>query len=215
MRVPPPPAPGPPSSPPPPSVQSGKSIAEDNASAWFAEINALGADGVRRALKNAQKGPVHEDIPVAISNLRKTPKTNVIDLGGGPKCVLAGKKWIVEYQNGAGENQTISIDTDLMQTVYIFKYHDFVIKINGKVNAIVIDTCAKTARVFDEALASVELVNNKDIQVQCMKTALAVSIDWCTAVTYCLSESFAKAQVITAKSAAVNLVHPTKDDGKS
>lgn len=41
-----------------------------------------------------------------------------------------------------------------------------------------------------------------------------ISTDGCIAVMYYLSGSFEKAQVITAKSAAVNLARPTDDDGK-
>lgn len=111
-----------------------------------------------------------------------------------------------------GDN-LVSIDAHLKQKVYIYKCHESVIKINGKVNAIVLDGCSKTACVFDEALASVELVNCKDTQIQCLKTAPAVSIDGCTSVSYYMSADFANAQIISAKSAALHLIRPTDDDG--
>jgi adenylyl cyclase-associated protein len=93
-----------------------------------------------------------------------------------------------------------------------YKLHDCVIKVEGKINAIVIDSCSKTACVFNEALASVEVVNSKDIQIQCTTRAPAISIDGCTAITYYMPDTFADCQVITAKSAAVNLIRPTDDD---
>jgi adenylyl cyclase-associated protein len=93
-----------------------------------------------------------------------------------------------------------------------FKLTDCLIKIDGKINAIVLDSCSKTACVFEEALASVEIVNSKDIQIQCTTRAPAMTIDGCTAVTYYMPESFAECQVITAKSAAINLIRPTDDD---
>jgi predicted aminopeptidase len=39
-----------------------------------------------------------------------------------------------------------------------------------------------------------------------------VTIDGCTAVSFYMSDSFAACQIITAKSAAVNLIRPTEDD---
>lgn len=214
VMAPPPPPPGPPPPPAPASDLQGGSN-EDTAGALFAEISALGEKGVRGGLKKATRGPVNEITSESSVKALLTPKKKVVNLGGEPKCVLTGKKWNIEYQNGATGDKAVSIDTDLKQTVYIFKCHDSLVKINGKVNAVVLDGCSKTACVFDEALASVELVNSKDIQIQCTKTAPAVSIDGCTAVTYYMSPEYALAQIITAKSASVNLIRPTEDDGKS
>lgn len=211
-------SPAPPVAPPPPPAlvpaTSGADPSEDKAGALFAELSALGEKGVRSSLKKATKGPVNEAVPAEV----KKPATavamkKVIKLGGDPKCQLSGKKWTIEFQNGANGDKAVSIDTDLKQTVYVFKCLDSLIKVNGKVNAIVLDGCVKTACVFEEALASVELVNCKDVQIQCLKTAPAVSIDGCTSVSYYMSADFANAQIISAKSAALNLIRPTDDDG--
>lgn len=94
----------------------------------------------------------------------------------------------------------------------MYKCNDSLIKVNGKINAIVLDSCSKTACVFEEAMATVEVVNSKDIQIQCTKTAPAMTIDGCVAVTYYMPSTFAQSQIITAKSAAVNLIRPTDDD---
>lgn len=214
-----PPAPPTAPPPPPPPTKSDAPPAEDAAGALFAEISALGENGVRGSLKKATKGPVAagggdaegaDDKPKAAT---ATPRKKAVDLGGAPKCALAGKKWTVEYQNGANGDKAVSLDADLKQTVYVFKCHDSLIKVNGKVNAIVLDGCSKTGCIFEEALASVEIVNSKDIQIQCTKTAPAVSIDGCTSVSYYMSPNYKDGQIITAKSAAINLIRPTEDDG--
>jgi len=207
-----PPAP-PPGPPPPPAPSSEGPAAEDTAGALFAEINSLGENGLRGSLKKATKGPVSDGIPASFAVPAPSPRKREVKLGGEPKCALAGKKWTIEYQNGAIDDKAIEIETDLKQTVYIYKCYDSLVKIKGKVNAIVLDNCSKFACVFEEALASVEIVNSRDIQVQCTKTAPAMSIDGCTAVTYYMSKKFTEAQIITAKSAAINLIRPTKDDG--
>lgn len=212
------PPPAPPVAPPPPppihsnDMKTGAST-EDAAGALFAEISSLGEKGVRSSLKKATKGPVNESSPREASTPTPKSKGKTVDLGGEPRCSLSGKKWTIEYQNGANGDNAVSIDTDLKQTVYIYRCHNSLVKINGKVNAIVLDGCSKTGCIFEEALASIEVVNSKDIQIQCLKTAPAVSIDGCTSVSYYMSPSFAEAQIITAKSAAVNLIRPTEDDG--
>lgn len=212
--------------PPPPPPRTGKADGvsmDDSAGALFAEINALAENGIRSSLKKATKGPVENKDDTNKKGISSTSKSDekkqrvpmkkVIDLGGEAKCALSGKKWTIEYQNGANGDNAVSIDTDLKQTVYVYKCHDSLIKINGKVNAIVLDCCSKTACIFEEALASVELVNSKDVQIQCTKNAPALSIDGCTSISYYMSTSFKDAQIITAKSAAVNLIRPTDDDG--
>lgn len=211
--VPPPAPPVAPPPPPPPPVSKDGSPMEDAAGALFAEISALGENGVRSSLKKATKGPVNDSGPREATTPKEKSKGKNVNLGGEPKCSLSGKKWAIEFQNGANGDNAVSIDTDLKQTAYIYKCHDSLIKVNGKVNAIVLDCCTKTACIFEEALASVEIVNSKDVQIQCLKTAPAVSIDGCTSVTYYMSPGFADAQIITAKSAAINLVRPTDDDG--
>lgn len=214
--VPPPAPPVAPPPPPPPMVSNDSKKGEsmvDAAGALFAEISSLGEKGVRSSLKKATKGPVNECSPREASSPTPRAKGKTVDLGGEPKCSLSGKKWTIEYQNGANGDNAVSIDTDLKQTVYIYRCHNSLVKVNGKVNAIVLDGCSKTGCIFEEALASIELVNSKDIQIQCLKTAPAVSIDGCTSVSYYMSPKFAEAQIITAKSAAVNLIRPTEDDG--
>lgn len=213
-----PPAPpvAPPPPPPPTAADNKGASNEDAAGALFAEISKLGENGVRSGLKKATKGPVSDENkhPNEMGGVTAVPlKKKQVNLGGEPKCSLSGKKWTIEYQNGKKGDDCVSIDTDLKQTVYVYKCHDSLIKINGKVNAIVLDCCSKTACIFEEALASVEIVNSKDIQIQCTKNAPALSIDGCTSVTYYMSSTYKDAQIITAKSAAINLIRPTDDDG--
>lgn len=223
----------PPPPPPPAPPANGTSRNEDGgalddaAGALFAQISALG-EGIREGLKKATRGPVTEDddgkdqnisangdkdaISTVAAEVKKKSKT-VKDLGGDPKCALAGKKWTVEFQSGRNGDDMITLETDMKQTVYIYRCHDTIVKVSGKVNAIVMDSCEKSGCMFDEALASVELVNCKDVQLQCLKSAPAVSIDGCISVCYYMSKTFKEAQIITAKSASINLVRPTDDDG--
>ena len=82
-----------------------------------------------------------------------------------PKFALDGKKWAVEHQVG---NRTLVIeDVNPKQTVYVYDCVDCVIQIKGKANNITLDKCAKTGVVFEDVLATCELVNCVSMQVQC------------------------------------------------
>lgn len=144
---PPPPPPGAPP-PPPPVEKSAGGAVEDAAGALFAEIAALG-EGVRGNLKKATRGPVNETAPEPTSKPAPKPAQKKAVATGKPVCELAGKKWTIEHQVG---NKEVSVDVTMKQTVYIYKCNDSLIKLNGKVNAIVLDSCTKTACVFDEAM---------------------------------------------------------------
>ena len=72
--------------------------------------------------------------------------------------------WFQEYQDG---NKNITIDdTNMKQTVYVFKCLNSTIQINGKVNSIILDNCKKCAVVFDDVIAAVDFVNCQSVQGQ-------------------------------------------------
>jgi adenylyl cyclase-associated protein len=150
---PPPPAKGPPPPPPRPTAPAAVST-DDAAGALFAEIAALGEGGVRSGLKKAVRGPVNTTAPEA--SLKPAPgpivpKATAVVSSGEAKCELTGKKWQIEHQTG---QKNLSVEGTLKQSVYIYKCTDSIIKVNGKVNAIVLDSCVKTSCVFDEVMVS-------------------------------------------------------------
>eukprot|EP00179_Madagascaria_erythrocladioides_P006121 CAMPEP_0198328964 /NCGR_PEP_ID=MMETSP1450-20131203/15835_1 /TAXON_ID=753684 ORGANISM="Madagascaria erythrocladiodes, Strain CCMP3234" /NCGR_SAMPLE_ID=MMETSP1450 /ASSEMBLY_ACC=CAM_ASM_001115 /LENGTH=244 /DNA_ID=CAMNT_0044033131 /DNA_START=190 /DNA_END=924 /DNA_ORIENTATION=+ len=209
---PPPPPPGPP--PPPPPAAAGGASSEDAAGALFASINALGEDGVRAGLKKATRGPVNTETP-AVAPKPAAPKPAAAPAAAKPKqpavCALQGKKWAVEFQEG---NDSLEITVaDPKHTVYIYKCNKGLLQVKGKCNSISIDSCSKFNVVFENAVSQCEIVNSKDIQVQCTGVAPSINIDNCTAVTYYLSkEAVETAHVITSKVAAINLIRPKPDD---
>mmetsp|Transcript_6168 Transcript_6168/g.11147 ORF Transcript_6168/g.11147 Transcript_6168/m.11147 type:complete len:246 (+) Transcript_6168:338-1075(+) len=208
---PPPPAPAPP--PPPPAGGAAAGGGEDGAAALFASINAAGSDGLRAGLKKATRGPVNQEAPVAAAPKpkEKAAAAPAAAADKPPKCALVGKKWEIEYQS---DNHEIQIDvTDIKQTIYIFKCNKVTIQIKGKCNSISIDSCNKTAVVFEDALSQCEIVNSKDIQVQSTGKSPSINMDNCTAVTFYLSaQSVADAHIVTAKCAAINIIRPKDDD---
>jgi hypothetical protein len=52
-------------------------------------------------------------------------------------------------------------------------------QILGKVNTISLDKCSRTGLVFDDVIATVEVVNCNSVQVQCKGSLPTMSIDKC------------------------------------
>eukprot|EP00184_Porphyridium_aerugineum_P007797 CAMPEP_0184692218 /NCGR_PEP_ID=MMETSP0313-20130426/787_1 /TAXON_ID=2792 /ORGANISM="Porphyridium aerugineum, Strain SAG 1380-2" /LENGTH=316 /DNA_ID=CAMNT_0027150031 /DNA_START=99 /DNA_END=1049 /DNA_ORIENTATION=+ len=211
---PPPPPKGPPPPPPPaPAAAGGGGGGDDAAAALFASINTAGSEGLRAGLKKATRGPVNQEAPVAAAPKpkEKAAAAPAAAADKPPKCALVGKKWEIEYQS---DNHEIQIDvTDIKQTIYIFKCNKVTIQIKGKCNSISIDSCNKTAVVFEDALSQCEIVNSKDIQVQSTGKSPSINMDNCTAVTFYITEESVKdVHIVTAKCAAINIIRPKPSD---
>ena len=56
------------------------------------------------------------------------------------------------------------------------------VQVKGKLNAITIDQCSKTGVVFQDLVASCELVNSSSLQVQVTGLVPTVAIDKCDGV---------------------------------
>ena len=85
-----------------------------------------------------------------------------------PKFELEGKKWAVEFHV---KNPSLVInDTGVNQSVYIYKCEGSTIKVNGKVNNIIMDSCKKCAVVFERVVSSCEFINCQSVQMQARYT---------------------------------------------
>lgn len=169
-----PPAGGPPPPPPPPAFEmptlESLQVSDDRAQ-LFAEISK-GEDvtkGLKKVtadmqthknpnLRSAGTVPAKGNVPVTNGQHAKAPVSKPA------KFALEGKKWVVEYQVGQKE---LKIDGgEMNQVVYVFGCKDSTLQVKGKLNSIVVDSCVKSAIVFDSLVASVEFVNCRDCQMQ-------------------------------------------------
>ena len=83
-----------------------------------------------------------------------------------PKLELEGKKWAVEFHKN---NPNLLIEgTETNQSVYVYRCEGSTLKVDGKVNNIVVDGCKKTAVVFNDAVSSCEFINCQSVQMQVM-----------------------------------------------
>ena len=81
-----------------------------------------------------------------------------------PKFALEGKKWVIEFQrNNAG---LVVEETEVNQSVYVYKCDGSTIQVKGKVNNVILDSCKKTAVVFGSVVSACEFINCQSVQMQ-------------------------------------------------
>jgi len=127
-----------------------------------------------------------------------------------PVLKLESTKWKVENQKGA--QLTVEVDNP-KQSVYIYKCTDSVITVKGKASSIAVDTCTKTAVVFDDVIATAEVVNSKQVQIQANGSVPNITIDKTQGITiYIQSEAGKKTEIVTSASVDLNVVTPGKTE---
>jgi len=215
--------PPPPPAPTAPLTQPGEGTKSDkpagaNPGNLFAEINKGGAitSGLKKVTKDMKnkydpnKSTVISDAPVP-EKKTAAPKAAAGAKKGTPKVELSGNKWIVEWQDN---NNNIEInETELKQTIYIYKCEKSVIKIKGKVNSVSLDGCKRVSVVFEHALALCEMVNCTSVEVQCSGKVPSVCIDKCSGVQFYLSKEGLDAEIVSSKSDAMNILIPDPAGG--
>jgi len=128
-----------------------------------------------------------------------------------PVLKLESSKWKVENQKGQKE-LVVQVENS-KQSVYIYKCTDSVITIKGKTSSIALDSCTKTAIVFDDVIATAEIVNCKRVQVQVNGAVPNISVDKTEGLTiYVQSDAGRKVEVVTSASVDVNVVTPGKTE---
>jgi len=220
------PPPPPPGAPPPPGPASATAApahaARADPSALLSELNR-GLD-VTKGLKKVEAKDKTKNRPaeerssvVKAEDLEK--KTGKVTKAGGskdlpnkpPKFALDGNKWCVE--NTVGPKEIAITETEPKQTVYIYHCSNIFVKISGKVNTIIIDACDKVGVLFDNAIASVEVVNSHAVQVQVTGKVPSFAVDKTSGFQLYLSPTCLDAEIITSKSDSMNIVLPPAKEG--
>ncbi|EFA82907.1 cyclase associated protein [Heterostelium album PN500] len=205
---------GPPPPPPPPVfVPETDNKPKADMSAVFSSL-AKG-EGVTSGLKKVTNDMKSKNNPNKSSVVKADdlkPKTTTTATGSKPavvkppKFALESNKWAVEHQ--VGNKNIIIAETDPRQTVYVYQCTDSVIQVKGKVNAITLDGCKKTAIVFENAIASCEIVNCTSVEIQVTGKVPSVSIDKCSGAQIYLSKDSLATEIVTSKSSEMNVLIP-------
>ncbi|XP_071749826.1 LOW QUALITY PROTEIN: adenylyl cyclase-associated protein 2 [Lepeophtheirus salmonis] len=221
---PPPPSGGPPLPPPPPppglfdDVAPNKDDSNSSRNDLLDELNK-GSDitkGLKKVTSDMQthKNPslrgslaVQEKKSASTSNKSFTAPAKV---NKAPKFELDGKKWVVEFQkDNAG---LIVRDTEVNQSIYAYKCEGCVLRVNGKINNIILDSCKKTSVVFDSLVSSCEFVNCQSIKMQVMGKVPTISIDKSDGCQMYLSEESYDVVIVSSKSSEMNVLISNGED---
>lgn len=170
---------------------------------------------VTSGLKKVIKGE-KIDRPIPVPKAKAAPAAPVAAKTAAPvkppKFALNGKKWEIEHQV---KNNAIEVtDTEVKQTLYIYKCTDSVVQVKGKVNHITLDSCKKVALVFDSVVAGVDCVNSTSCKIQVTGSVQTISVDKCDGTQIILNKESLAAEVISAKSSELNIIVPAEKEGE-
>jgi len=216
---PPPPGPPPPGPPPPMPASTGPSK-EATRGALMSELNK-GAD-ITKGLRKVDKSEMtHKNPELRAGSVVKakesspkpksTPSYGKAVAADKPsRFELDGKKWVVEYMK---DNPSVNIsDAQPNQTVYIYKCTGTTVKIQGKVNAITLDSCKKVAVVFDTVVSSCDFINCQSVQMQVLGKVNTISVDKTDGCQMFVNQESIGVEIVSAKSSEMNVVIPDGDD---
>jgi adenylyl cyclase-associated protein len=178
----------------------------------FSQLNA--GTSVTAGLRHVKKGDVTAPAaPVAAAKAAASarPAPAAAAASKPARTALEGKKWMVEYHKN---DPSVTVQGSLKETVYVYKCEGSTIAVRGKVNAITLDGCKKTAILVESAMAGVELVNCSGCKVQVTGTVATISVDKCDGTQLILSRDATSADIISAKSSELNIIVPgaSEDD---
>jgi len=117
---------------------------------------------------------------------------------------LEDKKWKIEYQ--VKQENLIVDQTDMKQSVYVYKCRECTIIVKGKVNSILIDSCNRVGILFDDVLSTVEFINSTNVQMQATGKVPTVAIEKTDGCQVYLSKSSIDAEIVSSKSSSMNVL---------
>jgi len=207
-----PPAPPKGGLPPPPPVSAAPAGAPaPDMNGLFAQLNK--GEGISSGLKKVTKDMKTKNIAgksSVVPAAAVAPKAEKAPAGGKkvgpPKLSLEGNKWVV--QNQVNNKDIVISETEPKQTVYIYGCVGSTIVVKGKVNSIVLDECTKTAIVFDSAIATLEVVKCKSVEVQCTGRVPSFAVDMTSGIQLYLSKDSLESEIVTSKSSEMNVLLP-------
>jgi len=182
----------------------------------FAELNkggdvTVGLKKVTSDMKNKNRTDISSLVPAnAIKTKETTSSSAKTAVVKPPKFLLEGMKWCVENQ--INNKEIVISDTEAKQTCYIYKCKGSVIQVKGKINAIVMDSCEKTAVVFENLVSTCDVVNCTSVEVQVTGKVPSISIDKTSGCQIYISKEALQTEIYTSKSSEMNVLIPPKNE---
>lgn len=176
----------------------------------FAEVSKGGAitAGLKTVTKDMQtwRAEYKSDAPAPVAKAKVAPRNNASVVKGPAKLefVAAQSKWVVENQTEEAGVINIAIENK-SHVVYIYGCCGATIDIKGKCKSIVVDSCKKTRVVFENAMATIEVVNSVRMNVECTEKVASVAIDKTDGIVVTLPRSSLETSIVASKSSEMNV----------
>ena len=166
---------------------------------------------IDRVAKSPVSSANCRDCPIiSLRRVQMMPATNAASKSSAPpKLALEGNKWIVE--NHSNRPDLKISETNMRQTVYVYKCSNSTLTIQGKVNSIVLDQCNKVGLQFTSVVSLVEFINCRSMKAQVLEYVPTVQIEKTDGCHIYLSNSSLETEFITSKSSEMSLNVPFGD----
>lgn len=228
--APPPPPPPPPPGPPPKfdiQDQSKPAPAASGLGAVFSDLNKGSAvtSGLKHVSANemTHKNPslrAGATVPegAAVSRGKspappgKKPKPESMRTKKPPVKTLDGNKWLIEHFDG--EEKPIEINVEISQSILISRCQKATVILHGKGNAISIDNCKRLNLVIDSLVSSVDVIKSQNFQLQVNEALPTILMDQVDQATIFLGKDSMDTEVLSSKSAGINLCTLDGDESK-
>jgi adenylyl cyclase-associated protein len=126
---------------------------------------------------------------------------------------LEGTKWFVG--NLEGKTDVVVNVTEPKQSVFVSKIKDSVVTIKGKCTAISVENATGSGVIFDDVVATVEVINSKKVQIQANGSVHQIALDKTHGASVFLQTPAGQSALIaTSLTSEINIVTPgkTEDD---
>ena len=111
-----------------------------------------------------------------------------------------------------GESDIKIEDVRMNQSVYIYKCEKSAVRISGKCNNVILDSCKKTGVIFESLVSSCEVMNSSGVQVQVNGRVPTIMVDKTDGCQIFLSQESLQTEIVTAKSSETNVCIPKGAD---
>ena len=119
------------------------------------------------------------------------------------KKALEGNKWLIENYDGPSEQ--VTIDAKLTHSILVTKCTNTTIRVNGKANAISIDSSSKVNIIIDSLVSAVDVIKTSKFALQVLQTVPTILLDQVDGATIYLSATSLDTETLTSRCTAVNI----------
>ncbi|CAI1679699.1 hypothetical protein SEUBUCD646_0N01840 [Saccharomyces eubayanus] len=188
--------------------------------AVFAELNQ-GEDitkGLKKVDKSQQthKNPELRQSSTVSSAEGKTgppprpKKPSTLKTKKPPRRELVGNKWFIEnYEN---DTESLVIEANRDESIFIGKCSQVLVQIKGKVNAISLSETESCSVVLDSSISGMDIIKSNKFGIQVNHSVPQISIDKSDGGNIYLSKESLNTEIYTSCSTAINVNLPIGED---